>query len=67
MRETTPLAKFTDIHELTMFPDYRVPQILVEYKVMVYSENLKNHILAKNIINSGSPEEVNIIILTFIY
>jgi hypothetical protein len=50
-----------------MFPDYRVPQILVEYKVMVYSENLKNHILAKNIINSGSPEEVNIIILTFIY
>ena len=34
------LGEFLDIHELTMFPDYRVPQILQAEGVFEYSEHL---------------------------
>jgi hypothetical protein len=32
---------FDDIHELTMFPDYRVPQILYHHGILEYSNELK--------------------------
>ena len=41
------LGEFTDIHELTMFPDYRVPQILQAEGVFEYSEYLWNKIKSK--------------------
>ena len=41
------LGKFNDIAELTTFPDYRVPQILLHFGILEYKEELlqklKNH------------------------
>jgi hypothetical protein len=34
------LGAFQDMGQLTMFPDYRVPQILRHYKVLSYSHSL---------------------------
>jgi hypothetical protein len=34
------LGEFYDIHELTIFPDYRVPQILRHWGVIEYSKEL---------------------------
>lgn len=41
-----------------MFADYRVPQILVNYEVLIYSENLKEKIQKNNILVHGGNEEV---------
>jgi len=38
------LGHFTDIHELTMYPDYRVPQVFYNEGVFEYSEELLNKI-----------------------
>jgi hypothetical protein len=54
------LGKFDDIHKLTMFADYRVPQILRHYDVLIYSESLAHKIDSLEILQPGSPEEVEI-------
>ena len=41
---------FNDIHELTTFPDYRVPQILLEDGMIEYSEELKHVIQSGKVI-----------------
>ena len=41
------LGEFKDIHELTMYPDYRVPQVLQADGVFEYSEALWNKIKNK--------------------
>jgi hypothetical protein len=41
------MGEFNDIDQLTMFPDYRVPQILEAEEVFVYSEYLKQIIHSK--------------------
>jgi hypothetical protein len=51
---------FYDINELTMFADYRVPQILREYQVMHYTEKLDATIDRLEVIPYGSEEEVEI-------
>jgi len=53
-------GKFNDIDKLTMFPDYRVPQILVEVGIFEYSEDAKEIIKNKKEIPSGSKLEVEI-------
>ena len=64
-RRTTPKNEldvfyFTDIDQLTMFADYRVPQILREMSVMKYSNALAKQIDSMQEIPSGSEEEVEI-------
>jgi hypothetical protein len=39
-RENSSIYYFHDIHELTMFADYRVPQILRELNILTYSQDL---------------------------
>jgi hypothetical protein len=36
------LGAFNDIDYITMFPDYRVPQVLVYFGAMKYSDGLLN-------------------------
>lgn len=54
------VAQFTDISELTMFADYRVPQILAVLRCIWYSPNLEKKIQAKDLLPSGSQEDVEI-------
>lgn len=53
-------GEFTDINTITMFADYRIPQSLVHFKTMEYSDDL--HKLLKDGVHlvNGSPEEVEI-------
>ncbi|PVZ96552.1 hypothetical protein BB558_007533 [Smittium angustum] len=46
--ENEGLGKFTDIDSLTMFADYRVPQVLLYLGILEYSEQLYNFLLASN-------------------
>ncbi len=62
LKEKNIFLKSFDL--LTMFPDYRVPQILNEMEIMVYSESLMNKIKNKIQIQSGSEEEIEIRLMT---
>lgn len=53
-------GKFDDIDEITMFADYRVPQILYTLGCIEYSPALKQKIQSKVPLESGSSEEVEI-------
>ena len=48
------------VSQLTMFADYRVPQILRSKNVLIYNETLSNIISNKNEIEHGSKYEVEI-------
>jgi hypothetical protein len=50
------LGEFLDIDQLTMFPDYRVPQILEAEGVFEYSEQLKAIIMNKEVITDREIE-----------
>jgi len=54
------IGQFDDINSLTMFPDYRVPQILQARGVLKYSEALNHTISSRQEILAGSHEEVEI-------
>ena len=56
--EKEDYGKFNDIEKLTMFPDYRVPQILVHAGIFEYSEDAKQTIKSLNEIPAGSKLEV---------
>jgi len=51
-------GQFSDISKLTMFADYRVPQILLHLNVLEYSEDLKKKIADKVVLPHGGQEEV---------
>lgn len=51
---------FTDVEQLTMFADYRVPQLLRPMGVMVYSASLAALIDAREELPVGSEQEVEI-------
>lgn len=51
---------FEDIGELTMFADYRVPQILAHLGVMEYDDDLDGKIRGGVQLQAGSEEEVEI-------
>ncbi|NXU76912.1 QSPP protein, partial [Oreotrochilus melanogaster] len=51
---------FGDISSLTIFADYRIPQVLVHLKAMKYSEGLMKKLREGTIFQSGDKEEVEI-------
>ena len=51
---------FSDINELTMFPDYQVPQVLNSKGVLVYSEELQRKVDEKLEIPQNSECEIEI-------
>lgn len=53
-------GEFNDIDTITMFADYRVPQTLIHYKTMDYSERLMKMLRAGQLLENGSAEEVEI-------
>jgi len=54
------LGCFDDIAEITMFADYRVPQILQAKGALKYSHDLEEAIMKKTIIPAGSAQEIEI-------
>ncbi len=54
------LGAFDDMHMLTMFADYRVPQMLRDAGVMVYSDKLAAIVDAGTELLAGSEEETQI-------
>ncbi|KAG7386275.1 hypothetical protein PHYPSEUDO_000489 [Phytophthora pseudosyringae] len=59
-RRTSGVASFRDIAKLTMFADYRVPQVLRPEGVMVYSTELTKLIDSKSEVPAGSEMELEI-------
>ncbi|VVD02465.1 unnamed protein product [Leptidea sinapis] len=53
-------GEFHDIDKLTMFADYRVPQVLVNYGVLSYSHELMEKLKNNELLPCGSDEEVEI-------
>ncbi|XP_050536222.1 queuosine salvage protein isoform X2 [Daktulosphaira vitifoliae] len=56
----TSLGTFHDIDSITMFADYRVPQVLLYYEVLEYSKKLKDKLINGTLLLHGHPEEVEI-------
>ncbi|KAI9583545.1 queuosine salvage protein [Glossina fuscipes] len=54
------LGNFKDLHHITMFADYRVPQVLVHFGALEYSAKLMNILKADKILQNGDPMEVEI-------
>ncbi len=54
------LPFFKDIEKLTAFADYQVPKGLCSYGILKYSDDLRNKIRNKQILESGSREELEI-------
>jgi len=53
-------GSFSDIHKLTMFADYRVPQSLQHYQIFQYDEELMEFLKKDEIMPSGHKYEVEI-------
>ncbi|KAA8915218.1 hypothetical protein TRICI_002575 [Trichomonascus ciferrii] len=53
-------GKFDDIDTITMFADYRVPQILHTLGCLKYSEQLESRIRKLELLPSGDPMEVEL-------
>lgn len=54
------MGKFTDIDSITMFADYRIPQILVYFKVITYSNELQQLLDKDHLFTSGDEMEAEI-------
>lgn len=54
------LGKFDDIDTLTAFADYRVPQVLVHFGAMRYSQQLTDMLRKGEMMENGQREEVEI-------
>ena len=54
------MGKFDDIHTLTTFADYRVPQLLRHMGVIHYDDTLSSKISQLQPLLPGSPEEIEI-------
>ncbi|CAD7091949.1 unnamed protein product [Hermetia illucens] len=54
------LGEFNDIETITMFADYRVPQVLVHYGCMEYTQELLDTLKEDKLLENGSQEEVEI-------
>lgn len=60
------LPGFSDLDQLTMFADYRVPQALVHFGVISYSRDLYDKLEKDHLFNTGDREEVNLILLLLV-
>ncbi|XP_012563305.2 queuosine 5'-phosphate N-glycosylase/hydrolase isoform X1 [Hydra vulgaris] len=58
--EGETFGKFKNIEKITMFADYRVPQALLAYGVISYSENLMRLLQNGDTLNMHSREEMEI-------
>ncbi|MFM8594191.1 MAG: queuosine salvage family protein [Chloroflexota bacterium] len=56
----SPLGQFRDLDRLTLFADNLVPHVLRMEGVLVYDQSLLGRINAEQLLESGSPEEVEI-------
>ncbi|XP_011646160.2 queuosine salvage protein [Pogonomyrmex barbatus] len=54
------LGEFHDIDSIAMFADYRIPQVLVYYGAMRYSDSLMSKLRSDEPLKQGSREEVEI-------
>lgn len=54
------LGAFDDLHQLTAFADYKLPQVLRFYGALRYAPELAVRVDRKEEIPAGSPEEVEI-------
>jgi len=55
------LGEFADLRDtITMFADYRVPQVLVHFGSLEYSDELMKELKADTILVNGDPKEVEI-------
>lgn len=54
------LGCFSDIDDITMFADYRVPQVLVHFGVLEYSSHLKSMLEKEDIMQIACQEEIEI-------
>jgi len=53
-------GSFSDIDKLTAFADYKLPQVLRHLGILQYAARLANKIDLHEIIEAGSPEEVEL-------
>ncbi|XP_012545868.2 queuosine 5'-phosphate N-glycosylase/hydrolase [Bombyx mori] len=53
-------GEFEDIDKITMFADYRVPQVLVYFGALSYSDELMEKLKNDILLQSGSEEEIEI-------
>uniref|UniRef100_A0A1B6C8Q7 Queuosine 5'-phosphate N-glycosylase/hydrolase n=1 Tax=Clastoptera arizonana TaxID=38151 RepID=A0A1B6C8Q7_9HEMI len=53
-------GEFHDFETLTMFADYRVPQVLVYFGVLGYKDELKKKLQSELLLENGSEEELEI-------
>ncbi|XP_012063370.1 PREDICTED: UPF0553 protein C9orf64 homolog isoform X1 [Atta cephalotes] len=54
------LGEFHDIDSIAMFADYRIPQVLVHYGTMRYSDSLMSKLKSDEQLKQSSREEVEI-------
>lgn len=54
------LGEFHNIDSITMFADYRIPQVLVHFGAMRYSNSLMSKLKSDEPLKQGSREEVEI-------
>lgn len=54
------LGEFHDIESISMFADYRIPQVLIHFGVMRYSNSLMSKLKSGEPLKQGSREEVEI-------
>jgi hypothetical protein len=60
LRSRCTYCDFYDIHKLTMFPDYRVPQLLRHMQILIYSPKLAQQIDSQKVLMAGSMDELYI-------
>lgn len=53
-------GRFDDINEITMFADYRIPQVLLYYGIFEYSEELMDKLRKETVLENGEEDEVEI-------
>lgn len=53
-------GEFTDVHRLTAFADYKLPQVLRQLGILEYSSDLTGRVDRLEMLEPGCPEEVEI-------
>jgi len=54
------LGEFHDIDCITMFADYRIPQVLIHFGTLRYSDSLMSKLKSDQLLQQGSREEIEI-------
>ncbi|XP_014220225.1 queuosine salvage protein [Trichogramma pretiosum] len=54
------LGEFYDINKISMFADYRVPQVLLHFDMLEYSKELYEKLSSDDLLTPGCSEEIEI-------